>query len=121
MFLVTTNKPKRLLYLSFIGHVNVEELERGANEIAELIADWPAGVSLLGDLERLQSMGSECVKVLGKTMEMLDKNGIELVVRVIPDAGNDIGFNILAIFHYRNPPRVVTCKTMSEAARVLSL
>ena len=121
MFLATTNKSKRLLHLSFIGHVTIEELRRGGKDLAELVADWPAGLRLLGDLERLQSMDTGCAKELGKNMEMFDEHGIELVVRVIPDSTKDIGFNILMVFHYRSRPRVVTCKTMSEAANVLSL
>lgn len=121
MFLVTTNKSKRLLHLSFIGHVSVEDLQRGSKDIVELIADWPAGLHLLGDLERLQSMDADCVQELGKNMELLDRHGVELVVRVVPHATQDIGFNILMVFHYRNRPRVVTCQTIAEAAKVLSL
>ena len=121
MFLATTNKSQRLLHLNFIGHVSVEELERGGKDIAELIAGWPAGLRLLGDLERLQSMSPDCVPVLGKTMELLDEHGVELVVRVIPDSSKDLGFNILMVFHYRSRPRVVTCETISEAAKVLGL
>ena len=121
MFLVTTNKSKRLIQLSFIGHVTLEDLERGGKDIAELLADWPAGMRLLGDLERLQSMDPDCVEELGRNMELLDRNGVELVVRVIPDSTKDIGLNILTIFHYKKPPRVVTCSKMTEAARILSL
>ena len=121
MFLVTTNKSKRLLHLSFIGHVTVAELQRGGKDIAELLADWPPGLHLLGDLERLQSMDADCVEELGKNMELLDRHGVELAVRVVPDSTKDIGFNILMVFHYRNRPRVVTCESMVEAARVLSL
>jgi len=121
MFLATTNKPKRLLQLSFIGHVTLEDLQRGGQDMAELLADQPAGLRLLGDLERLQSMDEDCVAELGKTMELLDRHGLELVVRVIPDPTRDIGFGILMIFHYQNQPRVVTCSNMVEAARILSL
>jgi hypothetical protein len=121
MFLVTTNKSKRLLQLSFIGHVTLEELQRGGKDIPELLADWPSGWRLLGDLERLQFMDEDCVAELGRNMEILDRHGVELVVRVIPDSTKDIGFNILAIFHYQNRPRVVTCSNMVEAAKALSL
>jgi hypothetical protein len=121
MFLVTTNKSKQLLQLSFIGHVTLEDIRRGGQDIAELIADWPAGIYLLGDLERLQSMDEDCAPELGKNMELLDRHGVEMVVRVIPDSTKDIGFNILILFHYQNRPRVVTCSNMAEAARILSL
>jgi hypothetical protein len=42
-------------------------------------------------------------------------------VRVIPDPTKDIGFNILARFHYRRNPRITNCETMMEAAKLLSL
>jgi hypothetical protein len=101
--------------------VTLEELQRGGKEMAELLADLPAGVRLLGDLERLQSMDRDCVAELGRNMELLDRHGVEMAVRVIPDPSKDIGFNILTIFHYQNRPRVVTCSNMIEAARALSL
>jgi hypothetical protein len=66
-------------------------------------------------------MGEECVEQLGKTMELLDRHGVELVARVIPDPTKDIGLSILTVFHYRRPPRTVICQTMEEAARALQL
>jgi hypothetical protein len=121
MFLATTNKPKRLLHLSFIQHVGVEELQRGNQELVALLADLPAGIRVLADLGRLESMDLACAGEFGKAMELCDRHGVELVVRVIPDPTKDIGLNILSVFHYRHRPHVVTCKTMEEAARLLAL
>jgi PAS domain-containing protein len=121
MFLATTNKPKRLLYLSYIQRVRVEDLTRGREELAALLADLPAGFRLLTDLGRLESMDAACTKEIGKMMELCDQKGVELVVRVIPDPRKDVGMNILSLFHYRRRVRVVTCKTMEEAAKLLSL
>ena len=58
---------------------------------------------------------------LGRMMELLDRRGLEMVVRVIPDPAKDIGFNILSIFHYPHHPQIVTCGTMMEAAKLLLL
>ena len=121
MFLATTNKAKRLLLLSFIQHVGVEELRRGNQELVALLADLPAGIRVLADLSRLEAMDMDCAGEFGKEMELCDRHGVDLVVRVIPDPTKDIGLNILTVFHYRRRPRVVTCETMAEAARVLSL
>jgi hypothetical protein len=52
---------------------------------------------------------------------LCDQKGVALVVRVVPDPTKDIGFNILSLFHYPHRPPAVTCKTMVEAARLLSL
>ena len=40
---------------------------------------------------------------------------------MIPDTTKDIGLNILTAFHYQHHPNVVTCQSLTEAARVLEL
>ena len=121
MFLASTNKTKRLLYLSFIQQVRSEDLQHGLEEMPLLLADLPSGFNFLVDLERLESMEPACAAQIGKVMELCDQHGVGMVVRVIPDPKKDIGLNILTLFHYRHHPRVVTCETMSEAARLLSI
>jgi hypothetical protein len=120
MFLATTNKTRRLLYLSYVDLVTVAELERGYAEVVALLADFPAGFQTLADMSRMESMEVACAEILGQTMELLEQQGVEMVVRVIPDSSKDIGLNIISIFHYQNQPRIVTCQTMSEAARALA-
>ncbi len=121
MFLVTTNKARRLLCLSYIGHVGVAELERGYLEVKVMLAEFANGFEVLVDLCRLEDMDVACADIIGRTMELMDKHGVEIVVRVIADPGKDIGLNIISIFHYPNHPRIVTCHTMLEAAQVLAL
>lgn len=121
MFLATTNKAKRLLHLSFIGEVKPHELEQGREDLAVLLKEMSSGLHILGDLERLGSMGQNCAEAIGKVMEMLDQHGVELIVRVVPHPAKDIGFNIFMLFHYQSRPRVVVCETMLQAAGVLGL
>jgi hypothetical protein len=121
MFLATSNKAKGLLHLSYIEHVIAADLQRGYEDIEALLADLAAGFSMLVDLGRLELMDTDCVAGLGKIMELLDQRGLERVVRVIPDPAKDIGFNILARFHYHHNPRITNCKTMIEAAKLLEL
>ena len=115
MFLATSNKAKGLLHLSYIGHIDVASLQREHDDIVALLAELPAGFKMLVDLEHMESMDTDCVEELGKFMELLDQHEMGQVVRVIPDPAKDIGFNILARFHYRNNPRMNNCKTMAEA------
>ena len=121
MFFATINKAKRLLYLSYIGDVRAGELQNARVEGAGLLADLPAGLRVLADFERMETMCAESVTELGKLMEMCDEKGVEIVVRVIPDPSKDIGLNILAAFHYRKPIRSVTCQNMQQAAEALGL
>ena len=119
MVLVTINKAKRLLYLSYIGHVDFQEMKRAREDMPEILEQLPANVRVLGDLERLESMDPASASEIGKVMDMLDQKGVEVSVRVIPDPSKDIGLKILALFHYRKKVRVVTCQTMEEAAKEL--
>ena len=121
MFLATVSKPKQLLYLSFIGRVSVPDLEQGRSDMEKLLDDLTTGFRVLADLTRLDTIDPDCTKEIGKAMELCEQRGVGLVVRVIPDAGKDIGMNILSLFHYRQRPRIVTCKTLVEAGEILGL
>jgi hypothetical protein len=121
MFLATVNQPKQLLYLSFIQHVGLKELQRGHEDVVKLLAELPSGFRLLTDLSRLESMDLDCALEIGKEMELFEQKGVGLVVRVIPDPTKDIGMNLLSLFHYRHRPRTVTCRSMAEAAERLGL
>jgi hypothetical protein len=121
MFLATINKPSRLLYLTYIGRVTAEELRRGREESAALLAELPRGFRVLADLDRLESMDPDAAVELGKMMEVAEARGVGMVVRVISDPQKDIGLNILSFFHYRNQPDVITCANMIEAAQALEL
>ena len=121
MFLVALNKPRQLLQLSYIQHVTPEELRRGYEDARAMAADLAPGFRLLADFGRLDSMDLACRTELGRLMELADQSGVGLLVRVIPDPSKDIGLDILALFHYRKRPRMVTRKNMVEAAEKLSL
>lgn len=121
MFLATSNKARQLLCMSYIDVVNPGQLARGRADALELLGDLAPGFRLLVNLSQLKSMEIECLPEIGSMMEIFDRAGVGLVVRVIPDTSKDIGFNILTIFHYPHHPQVVTCQSMTEAARVLEL
>jgi anti-anti-sigma regulatory factor len=121
MVLVTINKSKRLLYFAYIGQVCFQEMKRAREDLPEILQQLPTNLRILADLERLESMDSASAAEIGKVMEMLDRKGVELSVRVIPDPSKDIGLSILTMFHYRKKIRVVTCQSMAEAAKELGL
>jgi hypothetical protein len=121
MFLVTINRTKQLMYFSYIGQVGVEDLQRSAGDLEAMLAEMPPGFRLLADLSRLESMDIACVPEIGRTMETLERHQVGLIVRLVPDPGKDIGFNIISAFHYKNRPPTALCDTMEQAARLLSL
>jgi hypothetical protein len=121
MVLATSNRVKNLLQVSYIGHVRVADFVPNHDELKGLLAGLEDGFRLLADFSALEAMDMDCATEVGQFMELMDQAGVGLIVRVIPDPKKDIGMNILTLFHYRNRPRTVTCPTIIEAIRALSL
>jgi hypothetical protein len=121
MLLVTSNKSKRLLHVSYIGQVQPEHIQNSHEDLKAHLEELSPGFRLLTDLSHLESMELDCVPAVGRAMDLIGEAGVGLVVRVIPDPGKDIGLNILTIFHYPQHLQVVTCKNVVEAVRALEL
>lgn len=121
MLLITSNKPRQLLFVSYIGHVRAEEFQRSRENFAAQLGEMSPGFTLLGDFSQLETMDLDCAAEIGRTMELTGHSGVGLVVRVIPDPSKDIGLNILTAFHYPRHVRIVTCERMIEAAKQLAL
>ncbi len=121
MFIATSNKAKQLLFLSYVQHVTAQELQRGLEDIKMLSANLPPDFRVLADFSRLDSMELACRPEIGRAMELLEQNGMAMVVRVIPDPSKDIGMSILSLFHYHRKPHIITCDNMADAAKKLAL
>ena len=121
MLLVTSNKSKQLLLISYIGPVRLKEFQRNREELTKQLGELSPGFRLLADFSQMESMGLDCTPELGRMMNLIGRAGVALVARVIPEPGRDIGMNILTVFHYPHRPRVVTCQNLTEAARLLEL
>jgi anti-anti-sigma regulatory factor len=121
MLLVTSNREKQLLYLSYIGQVRIGDLARHQSDVAALMAELSPDFRMLVNLSELETMDLNCMTELGSLMELIDRSGVGLIVRVIPDPAKDIGFNILSIFHYPHRPKIATCNNMIEAGKLLGI
>jgi anti-anti-sigma regulatory factor len=120
MFETGFDKAKNLLRMTFCGHVTADEARKGTDELAGLLVETESGFRLLTDLTGLESMDKACVPYIRDSMDLLNKKGVAMVVRVIPDPHKDIGFKILSLFHYRYDMQIVTCETVEEAMRALA-
>jgi hypothetical protein len=119
MFQVEVDKARNLLRISYTQHVGPEDITRVEEKIPSLVPDLRPGFRLLTDLSGLESMDLDCVPYIERMMDLCNKKGVEMVVRVIPDPHKDIGLNILSLFHYPRRVRIVTCETLAEAMKVL--
>jgi anti-anti-sigma regulatory factor len=119
MFDVETDPANQVLKIAFSAAVDVEQAQRCVEEVKVCLNSMPKGYRLLTDLTGLESMETGCAQYIRQAMDLCNKKGVALVVRVIPDPHKDIGFNILSIFHYRRGINIVTVETPSEAMKVL--
>jgi anti-anti-sigma regulatory factor len=120
MFQVEIDKSANLFKISYAQHVGPEDTERVVKNAPTLLADLRPGFRVLTDMSCLESMDLTCVRYIKHMMDLCNKRGIEMVVRVIPDPRKDIGLNMLSLFHYRRGIRIVTCMTLEEATKTLA-
>ena len=119
MFQVGVDESKNLLKITYAQHVGAEDTKRVEEQIPPLLSGVRPGFRLLTDLSGLDSMDLACVPYIKRMMDLCNKKGVEVVVRVIPDPHKDIGLSILSLFHYRRRVRIVTCATLEEAMKAL--
>jgi len=113
------DEPERLLVIRYRGVVEAEETEKGLEQIRNGLTKLQSGFRLLADLSELQSMDVACAPFIEKAMDMCNKKGASMVVRVIPDPHRDIGLQIMSIFHYRGDVQIFTCETLAQADDLL--
>jgi hypothetical protein len=120
MFQVEVDKSKNLLQISYAQHVGPEDAKAVVEQVSTLLLDLRPGFRLLTDMSGLESMDLACVPCIERMMDLCNKKGVDMVVRVIPDPYKDIGLNIMSLFHYPRRVRIVTCETLKEAMKVLA-
>jgi hypothetical protein len=120
MVLVTSNKTRQLLVITFVAEVLPTHFTDVSADIRSLLSDLQPGFSLLVDLTYLRTMSEECAPQISDVMDLCDEKGVGRVIRIIPDPAKDIGLTILSRFHYPHKPRMILCESFSEAAKHLS-
>jgi hypothetical protein len=119
MILVETDLERKLLTVTYCGHVVPGEIEEHMRDIQVALAGMPSGFRLLTDLGGVESMAASCAPLIEKVMDLIDCRGVSTVVRIVPDPKKDIGFRVMSYFHYNPGVNIVTVETVDEAARAL--
>jgi anti-anti-sigma regulatory factor len=119
-FTVGIDQAKNLLVIRYSGRVTASAVERCAEEVRAALAKMQTGFRLLADFTALESMDVTCVSHIEKIMELCDEKGVNVVVRIIPDPKRDIGLQIMSYFHYSGDVKIITCKNLDDATKILS-
>lgn len=121
MFSVAFQIEQRLLTIRFTGRVEADEMRACYERLQTLLADVQPGFRLLSDLSDLELMSPACAPFIRQSMQLCNGKGITRIVRVIPDPSKDIGFNLMAVFHYDPSVRITFCETLAEAKSLLEI
>jgi hypothetical protein len=120
VFEVDVDAPKNLIRVIYSQAVSSEDARLAAERFEQMLPQLKPGFRLLTNMTALDSMDPGCLPHIRRVMDMCNKQGIDMVVRVIPDPRKDIGLNILSLFHYDRRVRIVTCETIEEAQKVIN-
>jgi anti-anti-sigma regulatory factor len=120
MYAVELDRSKRLLVISAVQTVTVDEANIAAQRIRRLLRDVAPGFHVLADFRWLESMDSAAARHIAEIMDALAEKQVASVTRVIPDAHKDIGLNILSQFHYGPDVTITTFETLADALQSIA-
>ena len=66
MLLVTSNKARQLLYISYIGSVRLEDFQSSREDLTAQLKELSPGFRMLVDISPMASMGLDCAPALGQ-------------------------------------------------------
>jgi len=114
--LFEVDESAQVLRVRYVGHITAGGVQAALPEarLAVSLMMRP-GFVMLTDMSRAESFESQCAPHIGKLMDLFMERGLSSVVRVVTDPAKDIGFNILARFHYRENVTVVTMESLEAA------
>jgi hypothetical protein len=120
MYTVELDRSKRLLVISAVQRVTVEEANVAAQRVRELVRDVDPGFRVLTDFRWLDSMDPGAAPHIAEIMDVLAEKGVASVTRVISDPHKDIGLNILSQFHYGPKIQIATFETLADALQSMA-
>lgn len=120
MFQAAADESGRVLTLSFSQQVRAAEMECCLGTVRDLLEKLQPGFLLLTDLTGLVSMETACARYVGEMMDLCSAKGIGTVLRVVPDPSKDIGFELIAHFHYDPQVETRTYDNMADAINSLT-
>lgn len=118
-YAISTKPEQNLLVLSYRGKVTVHDAEECARAIEAGLTTLRPGFRLLTDLTGLESMEVACAPSIERVMDLCNRQGVHMVIRVVPHPEKDIGLRIMSRFHYRPDVQIMTCETLSRAEEIL--
>lgn len=115
MIKLTHDKEINAFVISYQGSIDANHAEQLYSELLVLLPQGEKGFRVLVDFSEATSVSPEIKDSLKKIMDILNAQGVEEIIRIIPDPACDVGLSIMSIFHYSKNVKLITVSCREEA------
>lgn len=116
---VHADRERQILTIKLSQRVSAQEMESHLPRVNDELDKLKSGFIVFTDLSALEFMENTATDQIGTYMGIFNEKGVSRIVRLVPDPSKDVGFKLLAIFHYDEAIPTVTCETEDDAAKAL--
>ena len=119
MVKVRYDRERNTVIVDFEGNVDAEQAKQFFADLEQVRPKLEKDFKLLTDFSLVNTMEFSVKGEIEKAMDLFNAQGVTEVIRVIPDANMDIGFNLMSASHYSKQIKVHTLRSRQEAEALL--
>jgi anti-anti-sigma regulatory factor len=115
MVKVKYDRERNTVIVEFEGNVDAEQAKQFFADLEKVRPKPERDFTLLTDFSLVDTMEFSVKSEIEKAMDLFNAQGVTEIIRVIPDANMDIGFNLMSASHYSKQIKVHTLRSRQEA------
>ena len=115
MVKVRYDRERNTVIVEFEGNVDAEQAKQFFAALEKARPKPEKDFKLLTDFSLVDAMEFNVKREIEKAMDLFNSQGVAEIIRVIPDANMDIGFNLMSASHYSKQIKVHTFRSRQEA------
>jgi anti-anti-sigma regulatory factor len=112
---VRYDRKRNTVIVEFEGNVDAEQAKQFFADFEKIRPEPEKDFKLLTDFSLVDTMEFSVKGEIEKAMDLFNAQGVTEIIRVIPDANMDIGFNLMSASHYSKQIEVHTLRSRQEA------
>ena len=115
MVKVRYDRKRKTVIVEFAGNVDAEQAKQFFADLEKIRPQLEKHFKLLTDFSFVDTMEFSVKREIETAMDLFNAQGVTEIIRVIPDANMDIGFNLMSAAHYSKQIKVHTVRSRQEA------
>jgi anti-anti-sigma regulatory factor len=115
MVKVRYDRKRNTVIVEFVGNVDAAQAKHFFADLEKVRPNPTKEFKLLTDFSLVDTMEIGVKGEIEKAMDLFNAQGVTEIIRVIPDANMDIGFNLMSAAHYSKQIKVHTLRSRQEA------